>query len=211
VLSRRTSFVWLSFIGAMTVVTGVLLLGENGIGGGGFLIATNVGPGAERSGEDPIFRIEAPRDPGQWEEIVIHHLGEPAGDAEYVHRLHVGYGYQGLGYHFLIGNGNGLGDGIVHVGYRWNEQLAGAHVARSAANSRYHNQHAVGICLIGNGDRRPFTDKQMQSLSSLVRRLQQELAIPAGGVHLHRDLASGVTSPGRLFAAAPFEEQLLGR
>ena len=37
--------------------------------------------------------------------------GARAGDAERVHRLHLSYGYQGLGYHFLIG-----ADGQIYEG-----------------------------------------------------------------------------------------------
>ncbi|MHC5114493.1 MAG: peptidoglycan recognition protein family protein [Planctomycetota bacterium] len=198
----------MSFLGAMSLVIGLLALDDGGHTGG-FLIATNVSTLGPQEREEPIFRIDAPLDEERWNGIVIHHLGMPSGDAERVHRLHVGYGYQGLGYHFLVGNGSGLGDGIVHVGYRWNEQLPGAHVARSAEASGELNERAIGICLIGNGDRRPFTEKQMRSLLALVRGLQQRLDIPADRVRLHRDLAPGVTSPGRFFAAARLDEHLL--
>jgi hypothetical protein len=159
-------------------------------------------------GGDPIFRIDAPLDRERWTSIVIHHLGEPAGDAEYVHRLHLSFGYQGLGYHFLVGNGRGLGDGIIHVGYRWNEQLPGAHVVGPQGD--HYNLHAIGICLIGNGDRRAFTEPQIRSLQSLVQRLQQELGIPRERVYLHSDLAPETTGPGRFFAVARLEEALLG-
>jgi hypothetical protein len=191
----------------MSLVMGLLALSERGLSSG-FLIATNVGALGEQPepARDPVFRIEADLDHARWTGIVIHHLGLPAGDAERVHRLHLGYGYQGLGYHFLIGNGSGLADGIVHVGYRWNEQLPGAHVVGAGDE---HNQSSIGICLIGNGDRRPFTEKQMRSLVSLVRRLQRELDIPADHVHLHRDLTPSVTSPGRFFPLASLREQLL--
>lgn len=191
----------------MTVVMGVLALSERGLSSG-FLIATNVGALGEQpeSAQDPVFQIEAELDKKRWTGIVIHHLGLPAGDAERVHRLHLGYGYQGLGYHFLIGNGSGLADGIVHVGYRWNEQLPGAHVVGPLGDE--HNRSSIGICLIGNGDRRPFTQKQMRSLVSLVRRLQRELDIPTDRVRLHRDLTPSLTSPGRFFPVASLHEQL---
>ena len=207
---RRTRIVWLCFVIAMTVVMGLLSLGERGLSSG-FLVATNIGAlgGQPEPEQDPVFRIDADLDGKRWTGIVIHHLGLPAGDAERVHRLHLGYGYQGLGYHFLIGNGSGLGDGIIHVGYRWNEQLPGAHVVGPEGDR--HNQSSIGICLIGNGDRRQFTQKQMRSLVSLVGSLQRELDIPAEDVHLHRDLAPSVTSPGRFFTVASFREQIRNR
>lgn len=192
----------------MTVVGGVLAMGQKS-SGGGFLAASVTTFGDDRDADAlaPIFDTEAPLDSQRWTGIVIHHLGEPAGDAEYVDRLHKSYGYQGLGYHFLIGNGNGLGDGVIHVGYRWNDQLPGAHVMGLAG--RQHNLHSIGICLIGNGDRRPFTDRQLRQLVMLIRALQNKFDIPASHVYLHRDLAQGTTSPGRLFPSAQIREQLI--
>ena len=205
--SRRTGYVWLTFLGAMTLVTGLLALTDGGLRGGALIAASVAGPGGAQN-RDPIFQIAQPLDRQRWQSIVIHHLGLPAGDAESVNRMHLAYGYRGMGYHFLIGNGNGLGDGIIQVGYRWNEQKPGAHVARVAENSQYHNEHAIGICLIGNGNRRPFTDQQMRSLVQLVRRLQGELGIPGTVVRLHSDLAPEVSSPGRFFAASWLHDQL---
>jgi len=207
-MSRRTRLVWLSFLAAMTGAIGLLVLGEGGLNRGR-LIAASVGSLGEREPVDLIFQTDVPLDRRRWTGIVIHDLGRPAGDAQSIHRLHQGYGYQGLGYHFLIGNGNGLGDGIIHVGYRWNEQRAGAHIARTAANEQYLSEHTIGICLIGNGDRRPFTERQNRSLISLVRRLQQKLGIPSSAVYRHSELAPGVSDPGRFFAVARFEDQLL--
>jgi len=191
----------------MTLVTGLLTLGDGGLRSGTLIAASIASPGDP--GGDPIFRIDAPLDRARWTGIVIHHLGQPAGDARSVNRQHLAYGYQGMGYHFLIGNGNGLGDGIIQVGYRWSEQKPGAHVARLANNSRSHNQRSIGICLIGNGNRRAFTDQQMRSLAQLIRRLQAELGIPKDAVWLHSDLAPRVPSPGRFFAANWLRDQLL--
>jgi len=159
------------------------------------------------SGNDPIFATENPIERQRWDGIVIHHLGDPFGTPESIHRQHLSWGYQGLGYHFIIGNGNGLADGEVHVGYRWTGQLPGAHVVGDAG--REHNERSIGICLIGNGDIRAFSDLQIRHLSRLVQRLQCELQIPRDHVRLHRKVALGVNSPGRLFPVAEFESQLL--
>jgi hypothetical protein len=207
-MSRRTRNVWGVFLASMTVVLGALTLGDPGAGAGS-LIATQVSViGDTRPGRDQLFDTQAPIDEDRWQEIVIHGLGRPSGNAETVHRLHQSYGYEGLGYHFLIGNGAGLGDGTIQVGYRWDRQQPGAHVARVALDHRRHNQHSIGICLVGNGDVRAFSDGQMRTLVSLVRSLQRRFEIPAGRVVLHSDLAPGVPSPGTHFAEAWMRQQL---
>jgi hypothetical protein len=208
-VDRRTKIVWASFAGAMTVALGVLAMGDRQTQQG--FLATNVAlMTASAPAGDPVFNTATALNRERWAAIVIHDLGQPSGDADSIHRLHLSHGYQGLGYHFVIGNGNGLGDGVIHAGYRWNEQLPGVHTA--GADAAYFNKHAIGICLVGNGERRPFTDRQMASLINLIQRLQRELDIPASEVHLHRDVARGVepavTSPGRYFARSQLLDQL---
>lgn len=202
----RTQMVWVVFIAATTIVVLFHTL-TRGEGRGGFLMAASLDVLNEQIDSDPIFNLNASLDRTRWTSIIIHDLGLPSGDASSVDRHHRSLGYQGLGYHFLIGNGSGLGDGIVHVGYRWTDQLPGAHA--TGPNADYFNNRAISICLIGNGDRRSFTDRQFDTLLALIRRLQRELAIPADRVLLHRDIAPGVTSPGRFFDSAELYEQLL--
>ena len=198
--------VWSCFAASMAMVTGVLALGDRGAVPG--YPAAKASVLAEFEGDDPIFRTEAPLDRSRWRSIVIHHSGEPAGDAESIRRGHLASGARTMGYHFLIGNGNGLGDGAVYVGERWVGQAAGWHAVGPQAD--FYNQHAIAICLVGNGDRRPFTDRQMSQLVSLVRRLQRQLGIPQSAVRLHRDIAPALTtSPGRDFPTAFLERQLL--
>jgi hypothetical protein len=200
----RTTLVWASFIAAMTIGAGILALSDGQVSSG--FIAASPGWVSERpTAADPITNTRVPVAPGQWTGILIHHSDEPAGDAQALHHRARASGLDGLGYHFVIGNGNGMGDGVIHVGYRWTDQLAGAHAARGADE---HNLNSIGICLIGNGDRRAFTDRQMRQLVNLVQRLQREYGIPAGAVKLHREVADGVTSPGRFFAAGQVREQL---
>jgi hypothetical protein len=205
--SRRTQFVFAAFAVAMTAAMAVLAL-DTPQQAGGFPL-TSITPLVDRPsvGDDLIFATKNGLDRQRWTGIVIHHLGEPFGTPESIHRQHLSWGYQGLGYHFVLGNGNGLGNGEIHVGYRWIEQLPGAHVVGEAG--RTHNEHSIGICMIGNGDRHGFSERQLKHLTRLVQRLQQEFGIPAEAVRLHSELASDLSSPGRLFPKADFRSQLL--
>jgi hypothetical protein len=197
----------------MTLAVGVLALGERP-GPGGFefpLLDVSIIP-AENSGGgrlDAIFRVDSTLDRERWQGIVIHHIGAPSGDAESIHKLHQSFGWDGLGYHFVIGNGNQMEDGVVHVGYRWDRQLPGVHTAGPDAD--WYNRQTIGICLVGNGQRRPFTSKQNRAVASLVQALQRELDLPADRVWLHRDVASGALGPGQHFPEAQFRAQLLNR
>lgn len=198
----------------MTLVTGVLLIGGGGANGPRAFVAAVTGDAGTRAAsgrfeattDDPIAPRESALDRDRWKRIVIHHSASPAGDPESIEREHLASGYASLGYHFIVGNGHGLGDGAVFVGSRWNRQQPGAHV--SGANGPWMNEHAIGICLVGNGDRRSFTDRQVRELVGLVRRLQQTLGIAATDVVLHSDVAQ-TGSPGRFFPTAEFESQLL--
>ncbi len=192
----------------MTLVIGLLALGDHRARPGFPAAKTVLVAGSP--GRDSIFLTEAPLDRARWRGIVIHHSGKPAGDAESVRRHHLGLGLRAMGYHFLIGNGNGMGDGVVHVGERWVKQLPGAHTVGSHAEE--HNRHSIGICLIGNGDRRAPTSRQIAQLISLIERLQRALDIPSTAVSLHRDIAPRLTtSPGRFFPTAALEQHLLDR
>jgi len=207
-LSRRTRTVWAALAVAMSVVG----LGLGALQGGGVgsrsdgmtvvpLIAT---PGAG-SNIESVLRTRAELDGGRWQGIVIHASGSRHGSPETLEAEHRAMNLRGLGYHFVIGNGRGMDDGEVHVGWRWLDQLPGAHAAGDDA--AWYNHHAVAICVVGDGDRGSFTEAQMRRLVQLSALLARELGIPEDRVVLHSDIAP-VQSPGRAFPVAAFREQL---
>ena len=192
----------------MAMVTAMLALSDRGAGPGFRFPAANTSLVPSTRGPDPVFRTDAPLDRDRWQSVIIHHSGELAGNPETIRRLHMANGARMMGYHFVIGNGNQMGDGVVHVGERWIRQLPGWHAV--GRNADFYNQHAIAICLVGNGDRRTFTDRQTAQLISLVKRLQRELGILPSAVRLHRDIADGLTSsPGRFFPTTLLDQQLL--
>lgn len=198
--------VWGAFASAIALVTVGLALLRDSKPRAGFLL-TNIEVLGRTPQNDPVFQTHRPLDRERWNSIVIHHSAGAAGDAESLTREHIAAGLKGLGYHFVIGNGNGLGNGVIHVGYRWLDQLPGAHV--SGPRQDEYNERSIAICMVGNGDKRPFTDQQLAHLVSLIQRLQTELNIPARNVYLHRDLSRVTVSPGRYFPTAWLQDQLL--
>lgn len=201
--SKRTQIVLGAFFFFIPCALFVLQLGNNDVQGG--VLLTKLAPVQERPTQDVI--VESISTETVWDSIVISHLGQPAGTAKEVDRLHKNAGLRGLGYHFLIGNGNGFGDGDVHVGYRWLDQVPGARPV--GVDTSVWNNGTITICLVGDGNRRRFTEQQMVHLAHLVQRLQDQLSIPRQNVLLAQDIQGGTDSPGSFFAEAEFRGQLL--
>ena len=133
-----------------------------------------------------------------WKYIVIHHSAGDAGSEAAFDRYHrVKRHWQGVGYDFVIGNGNGSPDGKVEVTFRWEDQITGAH-ARSAGNE--YNRYGIGICLVGNFEKDYPTARQMEALVGLVNYLQGRCGIPTRNIMGHREVPDASTKcPGQNF------------
>jgi hypothetical protein len=202
----RAHLVWASLAGAMTIVGGLMLaLDRSPAAPTASVALVNLERARTSSDLDAIFNTKSPIAPGRWTGIVVHHSGGAMGSAESLTQQHNARGFKGLGYHFVISNGQGAPDGQIFVGYRWPDQLPGVHVAGTKAEQ--FNRQTIGICLIGDGERRPFTEAQVARLAELVSALQSRLNIPDRSVALHREVAP-TASPGRLFPEAAFRELL---
>jgi hypothetical protein len=206
-ISQRAKVVWLALLGAMTGVGGLLLVADRSAStarADGLalppLLASSTGPAIES-----VFRTRKPLDKARWKAIVIHHSGQPFGSPTSIADEHAKLGFRGLGHHFIIGNGSPMDDGELHVGFRWLDQLPGAHAAGD--QGEWHNQHSISITLVGNGDRKPFTRAQLARLDQLLRALCRELDIPADRVYLHSDIAP-TSDPGVLFPQADVRRRL---
>jgi len=202
----RTKIVWGVLGIGMTMGIGLLSVLDSGspARSGGLSLTPLMG--IERSvGMESIFQTTTPIVQSQWDSIVIVHSGEPAGSAADIAQQHKTLGYDGLGFHFVIGNGKRMGDGEIHVGYRWLDQRSGADL--SGVGSDFNSSSAIEICLVGDGDRRPFSEEQMYRLAQLVNALAERLGIDSERIYLHKDLA-GTSSPGQFFPQAEFEQLL---
>jgi hypothetical protein len=202
-MQRRTVVVWVTLILSMTLISGLLLLLE----------PSQVPQIAQLSLTDPfgnfddtnaLFKTDEALS-NRWEGIVVHHSGGTHGDAAMLDREHrVAGDSQGLRYHFVIGNGDGAGDGAIQISPRWRGQMNAAHQGVSP----WYDRHAIAICLIGNGDRNAPSASQMQQLIRLTTALQKRLKIAPEQVVMHANISTA-SGPGIRFPASQFRRQLI--
>jgi N-acetylmuramoyl-L-alanine amidase len=144
---------------------------------------------------------------GLWETIVVHHSEKANATPDGMHKYHLSRGWEnGLGYHFVIGNGLGYPDGKVYMGPRWRKQQTGAHCAAGAGRyfgvrrpDNFFNEHGVGICLIGDFETggRP-TARQMATLEALCSYLCNTAGINPNRIYGHGQITGKTACPGRL-------------
>jgi N-acetyl-anhydromuramyl-L-alanine amidase AmpD len=134
-----------------------------------------------------------------WKYIVLHHSATPGGNYDQIdveHRKVLGF--DGCGYHFVIGNGTGSGDGQIEVAQRWTNQKQGVH----CRNARSHDvdEYGIGICLVGDLDQSPPTQRQIAAAQALIAYLSQRYAISQDRIASHTRVASTTTvCPGKYF------------
>jgi hypothetical protein len=144
-----------------------------------------------------------------WSAIIIHHSATDEGNATIIDKWHrENNGWNGIGYDFVIGNGTNSGDGEIEPTYRWREQLTGAHAGGTPGN--WANEEGIGICLIGDFNRSVPSKRQMESLTKLVRFLQQRYRIPKSRIYGHREVPGGhdTDCPGKRFSMNRFRANL---
>lgn len=115
-------------------------------------------------------------------EIIVHCTATPAGrqvSVADVDRWHRQRGFNGIGYHYLVGL-----DGIVEKGRP--VEVAGAHCMG-------HNMASIGVAYVGGLDAqgRPAdtrTPEQRLALRELIAALRKRF--PQARVHGHRDFAA---------------------
>ena len=154
---------------------------------------------------DPDDLFQPPKADRPWKFIVVHHSAQATGSYDQIDREHRKIqGWDGCGYHFVIGNGTGSPDGQIEVARRWSNQKHGLH-CKNAANPDV-NEYGIGICLIGNFDEKPPTPKQIAAARALVAYLEERYKVPASAVGTHAELAGATACPGKNFP----EEQIFG-
>jgi N-acetyl-anhydromuramyl-L-alanine amidase AmpD len=150
----------------------------------------------EASANDLFYPNKADR---PWKYIVLHQSASASGNYDQIDREHRKVlGYDGCGYHFVIGNGSGSSDGQIEVAQRWNNQKAGAHCRNARTNDA--DEYGIGIVLVGDFDQQPPTPRQIAAAQTLVAYLSQRYKIAPTGVRTHAHLAATPTvCPGKYF------------
>lgn len=142
-----------------------------------------------------------------WKYIVLHHTASESGDVESIDRIHrqrkdsQGRPWRGIGYHFVIGNGQPMANGAIEPTFRWQQQLAGAH-----SGDRPHNDSGIGICLVGDFTEHAPSEEQIASLQRLIKVLRERYQIDSKHVLTHREIRD-TECPGKRF---PYR-RVLGR
>jgi len=143
---------------------------------------------------------------GKWKYIVIHHSGSESGSARAFDRYHREERHMenGLAYHFVIGNGNGMADGEIAIGNRWKEQLDGGHLASESLNEK-----SIGICLVGNFDEERPSERQMRALDALINYLLDHCHLKTSAIKTHQKINPIYTRcPGRHFPTQDFLKEI---
>ncbi|MBX2852094.1 MAG: peptidoglycan recognition protein family protein [Phycisphaeraceae bacterium] len=207
-LDQRTLRVLGSLVVGMTLVSAILLALEPDPGyrtNAWSLTALDMSSDTAR---DEILGVPDGR---KWNYIIIHDSRGVTGNAKELDKAwNLQYARQGLpatrgaGYHFVINDREGRSDGEVEIARRWKDQLAGDYIAGEQADK--WNREAIGVCLMGDADNRPFSDDQMDATVKLVRLLQQAYDIPRSRVFLHTGRSAD--SLARFFPAGEFRKQI---
>ena len=176
-VNTRARIVWASLLVTLTVVGASLYA----IGGQGSSRSDNNAiplfmPSASQ-GLDPIFSNPVPL--RAWDRIVVIDTGTPFANVDTLEARAKELGEpNGIGYHFVIGNGRNLTDGQVRMCPRWRAQKpASAAYGRDLATAG-----TLVICVVGDTKRSRVTDDQAQSTGDLIKQLSQRFNIPASRV-----------------------------
>lgn len=142
----------------------------------------------------------------RWSYIVIHHSAGNYGNIEFLQKVHRERQSKdpidAIPYHYIVGNGNGLGVGIVKSDWRKTWHLWGMHLS---GNNFNRNFRGLGICLIGNFEKRDIDPKQYEALVKLTKELMRKYKIPIKNVSGHGYIEKEATKcPGKKFPMKQF-------
>jgi hypothetical protein len=148
---------------------------------------------------DWIFQTEVPITASRWRYIYIHHSRSFSGNAASLARD------TGASDHFVIGNGDGCGDGEIQIAQCWNHQES---IPTPPDGVARIDPDCISICVVGDFDRTLPTPTQQRRLDQLVGTLQHHLGIRASDVKIY-DSPGHAAGIGHEFPIAAFRAQIL--
>lgn len=203
--STRTIKVLGALVAGITVVSGVLLAIEPGPAfRPSNLSFSAFDSDASVTGPEALLFDTAPSPAGGWKAIVIRDSrGVAGGQAELDEAFRHAGRATGSGHHFVIRK-----DGArIEVCERWRAQAPGT--TFSGAGADEWNKSTVSICLVGDADKKPFDQAQLNELAWLVKKLQAHYHVPAAKVYAQMGAADKAGRYlGGQFPAAAFRAQL---
>ena len=196
--ARRRVVVLVSLVGVLTFTSALLLA----------LAPAPLNPQATSSllavdspqSFDELFESPSvPIDANRWNYIYIHHSASTSGNAQ-----SLAGSDSMLADHFVVGNGEGCGDGEIQIGVRWKQQLPPGRTPGSDSIV----PSCISICVVGDFNAARPTPTQQRQLVQLVTALQSRLHIPAARVFLDPK-ATTPAGVGAYFPARDFKNQIL--
>lgn len=203
---QRTIRVLGSLVVGMTLVSGILLALEPGETYRANPWSLSVLEMSSDSAREEILGVQD----RQWDYIIIHDSrgirgGERELDREY-NRDYIRNDLKarGAGYHFVINDEMGQSDGAVQIAKRWKNQQPGDYI--TGERSDKWNREAIGVCIMGDADNKPFSDDRIESTVELVRMLQEAYDIPRENVIIHTGRSAN--SSAQFFPFVEFRSQI---
>jgi len=127
--------------------------------------------------------------------IIIHCSDSDYGNRDTIDSWHRNRGWDEIGYHYVVMNAYphyyNLKDNRPDPG-KDGEVALGRDIEKIGAHVKGHNDHSIGICLIG---RQTFTARQIRVLVKLVQHLMSKFKVRIGQVRGHYELNPLKTCP----------------
>lgn len=118
-----------------------------------------------------------------WQGVTVHHTVVVT-SADHLALSHFKRGLRGLAYHLLILGPGSECDGCVFVSRRWLDQQP-----VPQTSSQETNRTTVAVAVMGDFDEYAPSDRQLASLTAILRSLSDQLNLPDGSIHGHGEMA----------------------
>lgn len=120
------------------------------------------------------------------EYIIIHHAAATKCSADDIHKIHLGNGWTGIGYHFYVTKSG--------------EVFTGRPIDTVGAHTSNYNSVGIGVCFEGNFENESMTKTQIEAGQELIGYLKG--IYPKAKIKKHRDF-NATACPGKNF---PFDK-----